>query len=35
VQQFPAEILFAHAQPDVLNVLRISRVDQLLLEGSQ
>lgn len=34
-QQFPAEILFTHAQPNVHNVLRLSRVDQLLLEGAQ
>ncbi|MEY4941078.1 MAG: hypothetical protein RIQ93_2813, partial [Verrucomicrobiota bacterium] len=34
-QQLPAEIMFTHAQPNVHNVLRISRVDRLLLEGAQ
>jgi len=34
-QQFPAEILFTHAQPNVRNVLRLTRLDQLLLEGAQ
>jgi anti-anti-sigma factor len=29
------ELLFAHAQPNVRNVLRLTRLDQLLLEGSQ
>ena len=33
--QLPAEILFAHAQPNVRNVLRLTRIDQLLLEGAQ
>lgn len=30
-----AEIIFAHPQPNVKNVLRLTRLDQLLLEGSQ
>ncbi|MEO5961010.1 MAG: STAS domain-containing protein, partial [Opitutaceae bacterium] len=34
-QQFPAEILFTHAQPNVRNVLRLTRLDQVLLEGAQ
>lgn len=34
-QQFPAEVIFANAQPNVRNVLRLTRLDQLLLEGSQ
>jgi N-acetylglucosaminyldiphosphoundecaprenol N-acetyl-beta-D-mannosaminyltransferase len=34
-QQFPAEVLFTHAQPNVRNVLRLTRLDQLLLEGAQ
>lgn len=34
-QQFPAEVLFAQPQPNVLNVLRLTRLDQLLLEGAQ
>jgi hypothetical protein len=29
------EVLFAHAHPNVRNVLRLTRLDQLLLEGSQ
>ena len=29
------EILFAHAQPNVRNVLRLTQVEQLLLEGGQ
>ncbi len=34
-QQFPAEILFTNPQPNVRNVLRLTRLDQLLLEGAQ
>lgn len=30
-----SEILFAHPQPNVKNVLRLTRLDQLLLEGAQ
>ena len=30
-----AEIIFANAQPNIRNVLRLSHLDQLLLEGSQ
>jgi N-acetylglucosaminyldiphosphoundecaprenol N-acetyl-beta-D-mannosaminyltransferase len=30
-----AELLFAHAQPNVRNVLRLTQLDQFLLEGSQ
>lgn len=30
-----AEVLFAHAQPNVRNVLRLAKADQLLLEGAQ
>ncbi len=30
-----AEIIFAHPQPNVRNVLRLTRLDQLLLEGGQ
>jgi anti-anti-sigma factor len=29
------EILFAHPQPNVRNVLRLTRLDQILLEGAQ
>lgn len=32
---FPAEILFTHPQPNVRNVLRLTRLEQLLLEGAQ
>jgi hypothetical protein len=31
----PAEVLFANAQPNIRNVLRLTHLDQLLLEGSQ
>jgi len=31
----PVEILFTHAQANVRNVLRLTRLDQLLLEGDQ
>lgn len=31
----PVELLFAHAQANVRNVLRLTRLDQLLLEGDQ
>ena len=34
-QQFPTEMLFTHAQPNVRNVLQLTRLDQLLLEGGQ
>jgi N-acetylglucosaminyldiphosphoundecaprenol N-acetyl-beta-D-mannosaminyltransferase len=34
-QQFQTEILFSHAQPNVRNVLRLTRIDQLLMEGAQ
>ena len=34
-QQLHAEVIFAHPQPNVCNVLRLTRVDQLLLEGGQ
>jgi N-acetylglucosaminyldiphosphoundecaprenol N-acetyl-beta-D-mannosaminyltransferase len=34
-QQLPAEVIFTHAQPNVRNVLRLTRLDQLLLEGAQ
>lgn len=34
-QSLRAEILFTHAQDNVRNVLRITRLDQLLLEGGQ
>ena len=34
-QPLHAELLFAHPQPNVRNVLRLTRLDQLLLEGSQ
>ncbi len=30
-----AEVLFAHPQPNVRNVLRLTRLEQLLLEGDQ
>ena len=30
-----AELLFAHPQPNIRNVLRLTRMDQLLLEGGQ
>jgi N-acetylglucosaminyldiphosphoundecaprenol N-acetyl-beta-D-mannosaminyltransferase len=29
------EVIFAHAQPDVRNVLRLAKLDQLVLEGGQ
>ena len=29
------EIIFANAQPIIRNVLRLTQLDQLLLEGSQ
>jgi N-acetylglucosaminyldiphosphoundecaprenol N-acetyl-beta-D-mannosaminyltransferase len=35
VQQLHAEIIFAHPQPNVRNVLRLTRIDQFLLEGGQ
>jgi hypothetical protein len=28
-------VIFAHAQPDVRNVLRLAKLDQLVLEGGQ
>ncbi len=34
-RQLPAEILFTHSQPNVRNVLQLTRVDQVLLEGAQ
>jgi N-acetylglucosaminyldiphosphoundecaprenol N-acetyl-beta-D-mannosaminyltransferase len=34
-QALPAQVLFTHAQQNVRNVLRLTRLDQLLLEGSQ
>ena len=34
-QEMHAEIMFAHPQPNVRNVLRLTRIDQLLLEGAQ
>ncbi len=34
-QQLPVQILFIHAQPNVKNVLRLTQLDQLLLEGAQ
>lgn len=34
-QQFPAEVLFSRPQPNVRNVLQLTRLDQLLLEGAQ
>ncbi|MDO8544838.1 MAG: WecB/TagA/CpsF family glycosyltransferase [Opitutaceae bacterium] len=34
-QSLPAQVLFTHAQPNVRNVLRLTRLDQLLLEGAQ
>lgn len=34
-QELPAQVLFTHAQNNVRNVLRLTRLDQLLLEGSQ
>jgi N-acetylglucosaminyldiphosphoundecaprenol N-acetyl-beta-D-mannosaminyltransferase len=34
-QQVPTEIIFAHPQPNVRNVLRLTRLDHLLLEGAQ
>jgi N-acetylglucosaminyldiphosphoundecaprenol N-acetyl-beta-D-mannosaminyltransferase len=34
-QPLHAEILFAHAQPNVRNVLRLTQIDQLVLEGGQ
>lgn len=34
-QKLPAQVLFTHAQPNVRNVLRLTRLDQLLLEGAQ
>lgn len=34
-QQFPAEVLFTHAQPNVHNVLRLTRLDHVLLDGAQ
>jgi N-acetylglucosaminyldiphosphoundecaprenol N-acetyl-beta-D-mannosaminyltransferase len=33
--QVQAEILFAHPQPNIVNVLRLTRIDQILLEGAQ
>jgi N-acetylglucosaminyldiphosphoundecaprenol N-acetyl-beta-D-mannosaminyltransferase len=35
MQGLPAEVLFAHPQPNVQNVLRLTQIDQLLLEGAQ
>ncbi len=35
VQSLHAEILFAHPQPNVRNVLRLTRIEHLLLEGGQ
>ncbi len=34
-QQLPMQVLFTDAQANVRNVLRLSRLDQLLLEGAQ
>jgi N-acetylglucosaminyldiphosphoundecaprenol N-acetyl-beta-D-mannosaminyltransferase len=34
-QSLHVEIIFAHAQPNVRNVLRLTRLDQVLLEGAQ
>ena len=34
-QSLQVELMFAHAHPNVRNVLRLTRLDQLLLEGSQ
>jgi N-acetylglucosaminyldiphosphoundecaprenol N-acetyl-beta-D-mannosaminyltransferase len=34
-QAMQVQVLFVHAQPNVRNVLRLTRLDQLLLEGSQ
>lgn len=34
-RDFSAEILFTHPQPNVRNVLRLTRLEQLLLEGAQ
>lgn len=34
-QTLSAEVIFAHPQPNVRNVLRLTRMDQLLLEGAQ
>lgn len=34
-QEQPAQVLFTHAQENVRNVLRLTRLDQLLLEGGQ
>lgn len=34
-QQLPAQVMFTHAHPNVRNVLRLTRLDQLLLEGGQ
>lgn len=34
-QSLQVEVMFAHPQPNVRNVLRLTRLDQLLLEGSQ
>lgn len=34
-QQLHAEILFAHPPPNVRNVLRLTSIDQLVLEGGQ
>ena len=34
-QQLHTEILFAHPHPNVRNVLRLTRIDHLLLEGGQ
>jgi N-acetylglucosaminyldiphosphoundecaprenol N-acetyl-beta-D-mannosaminyltransferase len=34
-QELQTEILFAHPQPNVRNVLQLTRIDQLLLEGGQ
>jgi N-acetylglucosaminyldiphosphoundecaprenol N-acetyl-beta-D-mannosaminyltransferase len=34
-RELPTQILFTQAQPNVRNVLRLTRLDQLLLEGGQ
>jgi hypothetical protein len=34
-QELHVEILFAHPQPNVRNVLKLTRIDRLLLEGGQ
>ena len=34
-QELPAQVLFTHPQENIRNVLRLTRLDQLLLEGAQ